>query len=131
MASRNAVWRTLNGDSLPDSPERRMAHLLMHLIDPKIDTLDSDAKEELRHRGLTAFRRKAEAYLHDDDRARFPTAFREGSAHDVSMALRTLTEDDRRAQALLSAILDDRLRLYAYMDGRRVPLETASDGSAP
>lgn len=124
MASRNLVWQTMNGDSTPDVPERKIAFALMRVLDGR-------ASYDDRYNGLTAFRHKGNAYLTDQEQENLKKVFETDDSPELVEEFARIVAYDAQASELISAILDDRVRLYAYREKRRIDLETSSDGSVP
>lgn len=115
-AKRNVVWRTLNGELLPDSPERALALGLLPFTRTENGTL---AIQD----GMDRIVNRFTAYYTMEQRTRMFETLRVGDPDDKVETVRRILVADRAATNLLECILRDEDRMQLVLDRKPVPLE--------
>lgn len=115
VEARNTVWRTLNGELLPDSPERHLALGLRGILRSRGGVEGLDAVERVVYRFA--------AYYDDVQRLQM---FNDLTGTDVAAkidVLQRIIQADRTGGDLLECVLKDEARMHAATLGEPVFLE--------
>lgn len=115
-AKRNVVWRTLNGELLPDSPERALALGLLPFTRTENGTL---AIQD----GMDRIVNRFTAYYTTEQRSRMFETLRSGEPDDKVETVQRILFADRAATNLLECILFDKDRMQLVLAHHPVPLE--------
>ncbi len=112
---RNIVWRTLNGELLPDSPERSLALGLL----PFVHGMNGYALQDATDRIVNRFT----AYYDPEHRARMFHQLTNGTPEERVAIIERILAADRAATNLLGCVLADPVRMHHALRKEPVPLE--------
>lgn len=112
---RNVVWRTLNSEVLPDSPEKALALGLLPAVRASTGYAVQDGVDRIVNRFT--------AYYGAEQRARMFQTLSTGTADERVDVIQRILVADRAATNLLECILRDEGRMQLATSRQPIPLE--------